>query len=112
MEIYEAAYEDGVLDPDELAELEAVRAVLDLTDEQAAAIALRAAITVALRDGQVEEREIELIENAAKEAGVGEDDMGRIHKALEDGVLDDEEKKMLEDILGGSTDTPATEEDE
>lgn len=111
MEIYESAFEDGVLDDDELAELEAVRAVLDLSDEQAAAIALRAAINVALRDGHVEEREIVLIEGAAKEAGVSADDMAKIHKALEDGELDDDEKKMLEEILddGGSSATPDEE---
>ena len=65
---------------------------MDLTDEQAASIALRAAITVALRDGKIEDREIELIESAAKDAGLSKSDLTKIHSALEDGHLDDDEK--------------------
>tara|TARA_B100000287_G_scaffold12804_1_gene13115 strand:- start:5178 stop:5888 length:711 start_codon:yes stop_codon:yes gene_type:complete len=103
MEIYESAFEDGVLDKSELEELEAIRSVLDLTDEQAASIALKAAITVALRDGKIEDREIELIESAAKDAGLSKSDLNKIHSALEDGHLDDDEKKMLESLIYGNS---------
>jgi len=103
MEIYESAFEDGVLDKSELEELEAIRSVLDLSDEQAASIALKAAISVALRDGKIEDREIELIENAAKDAGVSKADIKKIHEALEDGHLDDDEKEMLEGLVYGNT---------
>jgi len=103
MEIYESAFEDGVLDKSELDELEAIRSVLDLTDEQAASIALKAAITVALRDGKIEDREIELIEGAAKDAGLSKSDITKIHSALEDGHLDDDEKEMLESLIYGNS---------
>ena len=49
-----------------------------------------------LRDGKIEDREIELIESAAKDAGLSKSDLTKIHSALEDGHLDDDEKKMLE----------------
>jgi hypothetical protein len=41
-----------------------------------------------------------LIEGAMEAANLSDDERGKIRDALDDGVIDDEEKKMLDDILG------------
>ena len=100
LEAYEKAYEDGVLSDDEMEELKTIQSALGMSDEEAAAIATRAAINAALKDGSVSSEELELIVDAASKAGLSEEDINNIKKALEDEKLDKDEKKMLDDVLG------------
>lgn len=100
LEAYEKAYEDGVLSDDEMEELKTIQSALGMSDEEAAAIATRAAINAALKDGSVSSEELDLIVDAASKAGLSEDDINNIKKALEDEKLDKDEKKMLDDVLG------------
>jgi len=100
LEAYEKAYEDGVLSDAEMEELKTIQSALGMSDEEAAAIATRAAINAALKDGSVSSDELELIADAASKAGLSEDDINNIKKALEDEKLDKDEKKMLDDVLG------------
>ena len=102
MEAYEQAFSDGILTDAELGELKEIQEALDITDEQAGALATRAAINVALRDGTVDENEMELIKKAAKSAGLSKEDTDRVMAALEDGKIDDDEKVMLERMLEGN----------
>ncbi len=100
LEAYEKAYEDGVLSEDEVSELKTIQSALGMSDEEAAAIATRAAINAALKDGSVSENELDLIIEAAGKAGLSEEDCDKIKQALEDEKLDSDEKKMLDDVLG------------
>ena len=100
LEAYEKAYEDGVLSDEEMEELKTIQSALGMSDEEAAAIATRAAINAALKDGSVSSEELELIVDAASKAGLSEEDINNIKKALEDEKLDKDEKKMLDDVLG------------
>lgn len=100
LEAYEKAYEDGVLSDEEMEELKTIQSALGMSDEEAAAIATRAAINAALKDGSVSSEELDLITDAASRAGLSEDDIDKIKKALEDEKLDKDEKKMLDDVLG------------
>lgn len=100
LEAYEKAYEDGVLSDEEMEELKTIQDALGMSDEEAAAIATRAAINAALKDGSVSSEELVLIADAATKAGLSEDDISKIKKALEDEKLDKDEKKMLDDVLG------------
>ena len=102
MEAYEQAFSDGILTDAELSELKEIQEALDITDEQAGALATRAAINVALRDGTVDQNEMELIKKAAKSAGLSKKDTKRVMDALEDGKIDDDEKVMLESMLEGN----------
>ena len=102
MEAYEQAFSDGILTDAELGELKEIQEALYITDEQAGALATRAAINVALRDGTVDENEMELIKKAAKSAGLSKEDTDRVMAALEDGKIDDDEKVMLERMLEGN----------
>ncbi len=101
MEAYEQAFSDGILTDAELDELREIQEALDITDEQAGALATRAAINVALRDGKVDDNELKLIENAAQTAGLSKKNTQRIVAALEDGEINNEEKAMLESMLSG-----------
>ena len=103
MEAYEQAFSDGILTDAELGELKEIQEALDITDEQAGALATRAAINVALRDGTVDENELKLIERAAEIAGLSKKDTQRVVAALSDGELDNDEKVMLEGILSGNS---------
>jgi len=100
LEAYEKAYEDGVLSEDEVSELKTIQSALGMSDEEAAAIATRAAINAALKDGSVSENELDLIIEAAGKAGISDEDCDNIKQALEDEKLDSDEKKMLDDVLG------------
>lgn len=100
LEAYEKAYDDGVITDEELVELKSLQEILGISDEEAAAVATRAAINSAIRDGDVNADELVLITDAAEAAGLSEKDIQDITKALEDHKLDDEETAMLNDILG------------
>ncbi len=100
LEAYEKAYEDGVLSEDEMSELKTIQSALGMSDEEAAAIATRAAINAALKDGTVDENELALIVEAAGKAGLSDEDCDKIKRALDDEKLDSDEKKMLDDVLG------------
>ena len=100
LEAYHRAYEDGVLTQDEHDELTLLSAALEIPPRQAARIATRAAINAAVDDGKVTTAELALIEGAMEVANLSEEECSKIREALEDGVIDDEEKKMLDEILG------------
>ncbi|MDP7312793.1 MAG: hypothetical protein QF831_05095, partial [Candidatus Thalassarchaeaceae archaeon] len=67
---------------------------------QAARIATRASINAAVNDGKVTEAEMALIEGAMESAGLIDEERESIREALEDGIIDDDEKVMLDKILG------------
>jgi len=100
LEAYHRAYEDGVLTQDEHDELTLLSSALEIPPRQAARIATRAAINAAVDDGKVTTAELALIEGAMEAANLSEEERVKIIEALEDGIIDDEEKKMLDEILG------------
>ncbi|HIB59353.1 MAG TPA: hypothetical protein EYO42_02195 [Candidatus Poseidoniales archaeon] len=100
LEAYERAYEDGIISDEEHDELQAIQAALGMTDEEAAWVATRAAINLAIRDGKISDDEMALITDAATRAKLSKKDITAISGALEDGKLDDAEKDMLNDLLG------------
>ena len=100
LEAYHRAYEDGVLTQDEHDELTLLSSALEIPPRQAARIATRAAINAAVDDGKVTTAELALIEGAMEAANLSGDERVKILEALEDGIIDDEEKKMLDEILG------------
>ena len=100
LEAYHRAYEDGVLTDEEHEELTQLSVALEIPPRQAARIATRAAINAAVDDGKVTEAELALIEGAMESAGLKEEDREHIRAALDDGIIDDEEKVMLDKILG------------
>lgn len=100
LEAYHRAYEDGVLTQDEHDELTLLSSALEIPPRQAARIATRAAINAAVDDGKVTTAELALIEGAMEAANLNEEERVKIRDALEDGIIDDEEKKMLDEILG------------
>ena len=100
LDAYHAAYADGVLTDLELDELSRLSQLLDIPPREAARIATRASINAAVEDGVVTVAEMTLIEGAMGAAGLSEENMQKIRDALEDGVIDDEEKKMLDEVLG------------
>jgi uncharacterized tellurite resistance protein B-like protein len=97
---YEMAYSDGILTDEELTELSAIARVLQVPERTAARMATRAAIQSALADDHVSEAELDLIVGAARPLGLSEEDLERIVDALQDHHLDDEERKMLDTLLG------------
>ena len=100
LEAYHRAYEDSVLTQDEHDELTALTTALEIPPRQAARIATRAAINAAVDDGKVTAAEMALIEGAMQSANLTDEDCNKIRLALEDGIIDDDEKKMLDEILG------------
>ena len=100
LEAYHRAYEDGVLTQDEHDELTLLSSALEIPPRQAARIATRAAINAAVDDGKVTTAELALIEGAMEAANLSEEERVKVLEALEDGIIDDEEKKMLDEILG------------
>jgi hypothetical protein len=100
LDAYHVAYEDGVLTDQELDDLSRLTKILDIPPREAARIATRASINAAVDDGVVTVAELALIEGAMEAAGLSDDDRQKIRDALDDGIIDDEEKKMLDDILG------------
>ncbi|MBN16554.1 MAG: hypothetical protein CMB37_00120 [Euryarchaeota archaeon] len=96
---YEMAYADGILTEEELAELIALARVLQVPERSAARMATRAAIESALDDDHVSEAELDLIVGAARPLGLTEQQLDRIVEALRDHDLDDEERKMLDEML-------------
>jgi hypothetical protein len=97
---YKSAYEDGVVTDEEMAELSALARVLQVPERSAARMATRAAIESALDDDHVSEAELDLIVGAARPLGLEEDQLARIVEALRDHNLDDEERAMLDEMLG------------
>lgn len=100
LEAYKRAYEDGVLTDDEHEELTALSGALEIPPRHAARIATRAAISAAVQDGKVTDAEMALIEGAMESANLSAKEREQIRDALEDGIIDDEEKLMLDDMLG------------
>ena len=100
LDAYHVAYEDGVLTDQELDDLSRLTKILDIPPREAARIATRASINAAVDEGVVTGAELALIEGAMEAAGLSDDDRQKIRDALDDGIIDDEEKKMLDDILG------------
>jgi tellurite resistance protein len=98
---YEQAFSDGVLTEDEVQELSEIAKVLDLTDPEISRIATIAAINSALADGTVSEAEQLLIRHAATPLGLTSEQFQAIDSALEDGVIDDDERSMLMEMIGG-----------
>ena len=100
LEAYRVAYEDGVLTDEELGDLSTLTEMLDIPPRDAARIATRAAINCAVEDGVVTVAEMALIEGAMEGAGLTDDNKQLIRDALNDGVIDEDEKKTLDEILG------------
>jgi hypothetical protein len=100
LEAYERAYEDGILTDEELDELTKLSNALEIPPRQSARIATRAAINAAVNDGKVTEAELALIEGAMESAGLSNKERESIRDALDDGIIDDDEKVMLDEILG------------
>ncbi len=100
LDAYHVAYEDGVLTDQELDDLSRLTKILDIPPREAPRIATRASINAAVDEGVVTGAELALIEGAMEAAGLSDDDRQKIRDALDDGIIDDEEKKMLDDILG------------
>ena len=101
---YKSAYEDGVVTEEEMAELNALARVLQVPERSAARMATRAAIESALEDDHVSEAELDLIVGAARPLGLTDEQLARIVEALRDHNLDDEERAMLDEMLGFITD--------
>lgn len=97
---YEDAFEDGVITDEERESLLATQLALGLSDEEAALIATRASINSALRDGKVTDTEKAAIRYAASKSNLDEGDLDKIMLALDDGILDEKEKEMLNGMLG------------
>ncbi|MEE2747022.1 MAG: hypothetical protein VX473_00945 [Candidatus Thermoplasmatota archaeon] len=97
---YELAYADGILTDEEMEELSALARVLQVPERSAARMATRAAIESALEDDHVSEAELDLIVGAARPLGLDEEQLARIVEALRDHDLNDEERAMLDEMLG------------
>jgi tellurite resistance protein len=109
---YELAYADGVLTDQEMEELSALARVLQIPERSAARMATRAAIESALADGHVSEAELDLIIGAARPLGLSDEELGRIVSALDDHNLNEEERAMLDDLLGQIPGEDDTSEEE
>ncbi|MGY8670052.1 MAG: hypothetical protein ACKVJ7_03270 [Candidatus Poseidoniales archaeon] len=96
---YEKAFSDGVITDEELDELKTFQRALGISDQAGAEMALNAAIKSALDDGHVTDTEAVMLEKAAKNAGIDKEGVKKLHDALSDGVLDEEDKKLLEELL-------------
>ena len=97
---YEMAYADGILTDEEMSELSALARVLQVPERSAARMATRAAIESALEDDHVSEAELDLIVGAARPLGLDDAQLTRIVEALRDHDLDNEERGMLDEMLG------------
>ena len=97
---YEIAYADGILTDEEMSELSALARVLQVPERSAARMATRAAIESALEDDHVSEAELDLIVGAARPLGLDDKQLERIVEALRDHDLDEEERAMLDEMLG------------
>ena len=97
---YEIAYADGILTDEEMSELSALARVLQVPERSAARMATRAAIESALEDDHVSEAELDLIVGAARPLGLDDKQLARIVEALRDHDLDQEERAMLDEMLG------------
>ena len=86
LESYAAAWEDGIITEEELAELRSFQEVLGITDEDAAKMNLEAAVKSASKDGKITKDEEAAIKKAAAEAKEDGDSM----------VLDAKEKAKKE----------------
>ena len=75
LESYEAAWEDGIITEEELAELKSFQEALGITDEEAAQMNVDAVVKSASKDGEISEDEEELIKKVAEEAGVDSEEV-------------------------------------
>ena len=75
LESYEAAWEDGIITEEELAELKSFQDALGISDEEAAQMNVDAVVKSASKDGEISEDEEELIKKVAKEAGVDSEEV-------------------------------------
>jgi len=74
LESYEAAWEDGIITEEELAELKSFQEALGITDEEAAKMNIDAVVKSASKDGEISTREEQVIKEAAEKAGVDSDE--------------------------------------
>ena len=70
LESYEAAWEDGIITEEELAELKSFQDALGISDQEAAQMNVEAVVKSASKDGEISEDEEESIKAAAEKAGV------------------------------------------
>lgn len=103
MEAYERAFEDGQIDDEELEELRSIQAALGMSDQEAQAVAVRAAVSAALKDGHLSEVERGLIRTQASMAGASAKDIDHLIASLEDGSLDPEDEDLLNRIADGAS---------
>lgn len=96
---YEKAFSDGVITDEELDELKTFQQALGISDQEGAEMALNAAIKSALDDGHVSDTEAVMLEKAARNAGIDKEGVKKLHDALADGVLDEDDKTLLEELL-------------
>jgi tellurite resistance protein len=99
LQAYNEAYADGVLTPEEFDDLNRLADAMGIPWSEQARMALNASIDSALKDGVVTPAERALIIGACERANLAERDVQIIMDALEDGIIDAREKRMLEEIL-------------
>lgn len=97
---YEDVWEDGVLDEDEEAMIIELQEQLAMSDTDMKRFATLGAINAAVADERIEPKEIDLIEDLARDAGLTDSQIGRIHIALADGRIDAAEREMLHEMMG------------
>ena len=76
LESYEAAWEDGIITEEELAELKSFQDALGITDEEAAKMNIDAVVKSASKDGEISAREEEIIKEALLQTSPKNDDEG------------------------------------
>ncbi len=99
LQAYNEAYADGVLTPEEFDDLNRLADAMGIPWNEQARMALNVSIESALKDGTVTDAERALIIGACERANLAGRDVHRIMEALDDGVIDEREKRMLEEIL-------------
>jgi len=81
---YEAAWEDGVISEEEMTELKSFQEALGVTDEEAAAMNVKAAIKSAAADGTISSDEEASLQTAAEMANMTKDELeSALKEALE-----------------------------
>ena len=96
---YQLAYADGVLTSEEFDDLNRLADAMGIPWSENARMALRVSIDSALADGVVTDAERALIAGACDRAGLLVRDQELIMEALEDGVIDEREEKILRRII-------------
>ena len=98
--LYERAYSNWEIDEEELENLKLLNAELELSDADAAKIATKAAINVAMMDNMLSEDEWPHIEGHAKMAGLSNDEMKNLKRILSIGKISKSDRKVLDEMLG------------